>query len=106
MPLSEHEENVLAEIERQLAAEDPRFAARARRRTRQVTPGLRRRLTVICTVLGVVGLSMLGVLSAPWNLVSASVGMLLLLLAIVLAVSAASSDDRRHRAVVPPDERT
>lgn len=31
MPLSEHEERILAEIERQLADEDPRFVARARR---------------------------------------------------------------------------
>lgn len=31
MPLSEHEERILAEIERQLAHDDPRFVARARR---------------------------------------------------------------------------
>lgn len=31
MPLSEHEERILAEIERQLVDEDPRFVARARR---------------------------------------------------------------------------
>ena len=105
MPLSEHEENVLAEIERQLAAEDPRFAARARRGRRRLTPGIRRRITVISAVLGVIGLSLLGVLSSPWNLVSASVGMLLLLAAIVLGVSATTADER-HPAVVPPDERT
>lgn len=41
MPLSEHEERILAEIERQLVDEDPRFVARARR-TRDRRP---RRLT-------------------------------------------------------------
>ena len=34
MPLSEHEERILAEIERQLAHDDPRFVARARRSPR------------------------------------------------------------------------
>ena len=53
MPLSEHEERILAEIERQLADEDPRFVARARRTRARRGP---RRLTwaVVGFVLGLV----------------------------------------------------
>lgn len=53
MPLSEHEERVLAEIERQLADEDPRFVARARR-TRTPHGPARLRLALAGFVLGLV----------------------------------------------------
>lgn len=59
MPLSEHEERVLAEIERQLAAEDPGFVARTRRgarpRARAQRPHGRTRI-VLAAVGVVVGL--------------------------------------------------
>lgn len=38
MPLSEHEERILAEIERQLERDDPRFVSRARRSPRRGGP--------------------------------------------------------------------
>jgi Flp pilus assembly protein TadB len=38
MPLSEHEERILAQIERQLEQDDPRFVSRARRSRRRGGP--------------------------------------------------------------------
>ncbi len=106
MPLSEHEENVLKEIERQLAAEDPRFAARTRgRRVRRLDATLRRRLTVLSAVLGVIGLVSIGFIEGPVQYVGASIGLVLIFVAILLGLSGARNDEQ-HRAFVPPDERT
>lgn len=52
MPLSEREERILAEIERQLADDDPRFVARARR-TRPAGGPRRLAVAVAGFVLGV-----------------------------------------------------
>ncbi|MBS3940087.1 MAG: DUF3040 domain-containing protein [Actinobacteria bacterium] len=101
MPLSEHEERILAEIERQLAAEDPRFVARARRNRSGPSRSLRLRIAVGMAVLGV--LSLLGLtFSIAWG----AVGMGLLLGAILLGVSALRerSDAPAETAPVPPDE--
>ncbi len=105
MALSEHEENVLAEIERQLAAEDPRFAAKARRGPRSLSRTLRLRLAILSAIVGVLLLAMLAIFASPWNLVSGGAGMLLLLLAIVTGASALTRDDDEQQVSVPPDER-
>ncbi len=81
MPLSEHEERILAEIERQLAEDDPRFVARARRR-RGWSPKFRRRLAFVLALLGIVG-----VVSLTFSIVFGAIGMILLLSAIVLAAT-------------------
>lgn len=58
MPLSEHEERILAEIERQLAADDPRFVARARRTP---PPRGRRRLVLAMAAFVLGFLCLLGI---------------------------------------------
>ena len=105
MPLSEHEENVLAEIERQLAAEDPRFASRARRSFRVSRVG-QQRLALVLVVVGVVSVLSLGFLPGPWNLVVPAIGFLLLLGGILLGVTARRAPAEGSRSFVPPDDRT
>lgn len=100
MPLSEHEERILAEIERQLASEDPRFRSADRRRLLPLQAWSRSARIRLAAVLGVLGVA--GVLSLRWVLGLAAVGMVLLFGAIVLAASA------MREPVVPPsgeDER-
>ena len=103
MPLSEHEERILAEIERQLAAEDPRFVARARKRKPRLRSSrtLRLRLAIVLAVVGFV--SLLGLVS---HIAFGAVGMLLLLAAIVLGATALREGADEARAHVPPDERS
>jgi uncharacterized membrane protein YuzA (DUF378 family) len=105
MPLSEHEERILAEIERQLAAEDPRFVARARRR-RPLTRQTRVRGAIALGILGAFCVALLGFLPSPLNVVSAAFGLSLAFVAILLGISAATSPQPRQHAPVPPDERT
>jgi membrane protein required for beta-lactamase induction len=100
MPLSEHEERILAEIERQLAAEDPRFVARARKRRVRSSRTLRLRLAVVLAVVGF--FSLLGLVT---HIAFGAVGMALLLIAIVLGASALRERPEEARAHVPPDER-
>lgn len=106
MPLSEHEKQVLAEIERHLEADDPRFAARTRRgaRTSSMTNAVRRRVAVALAVFGVPSLLMLGVLSAPWNLIFAGSALVALFVAVLLMVSANRTADSLA-SHVPPDDR-
>ncbi len=104
MPLSEHEERILAEIERQLAAEDPRFVARARKRKHRSRSSrtLRLRLAISLVVVGF--LSLLGLVA---HITFGIVGMLLLLSGIVLGATALREGAEEARgAHVPPDERT
>jgi anti-sigma-K factor RskA len=98
MPLSEHEERILKEIERQLAAEDPRFVARNRRRGNW-SRSTRVRLAVALAVLGVISL-----LALTFNIAFGVAGMLMLLGSILLAATAVSEKVERQEAVVPPDE--
>lgn len=107
MPLSEHEERILAEIERQLAAEDPRFARTRRRRApwESMTRSRRVRSAVILGVLGLLAIAMLGIIAWPWNIISASLGMVALFGAILLGLTAASQPEDRTAQHVPPDER-
>jgi len=89
MPLSEHEQRMFAEIERQLVADDPRFVARTRRRLAAWSPLVRLRAAVVLGVLGV-----LGVLALTFDLVFGVLGTAALLGAILLGGSA--SNDRRR----------
>jgi hypothetical protein len=103
MPLSEHEERILAEIERQLAAEDPRFVARARRSPRNLGRTARLRLAI--------GLAIVGALTAAAlviNIVFGAVGISMIFAAILLGVSAVRepSEPRHQQASVPPDDLT
>lgn len=56
MPLSEHEEQILAEIERGLSKDDPRFVQRARRSAPTDLRSRRLRLAALGLVLGFVSL--------------------------------------------------
>src|SRR5680860_795712 len=98
MPLSEHEERILAEIERQLAAEDPRFIARARRR-KPLTRSLRLRLAIALAVLGIISLVCLVI-----HIAFGAVGLVLLFGAIVLGVTAVSERQDQRHVGVPPNE--
>ncbi len=106
MALSEHEENVLAEIERQLAAEDPRFAAKTRRGPRSLTRTLRLRLAMVCAIIGVLSLAMIGFVESAWQYAFGGGGLLLLLGAIVLGARGLTRRDDEQQVSVPPDERT
>jgi uncharacterized membrane protein HdeD (DUF308 family) len=105
MPLSEHEENVLAEIERQLAAEDPRFVARGRRRLGLTRDG-QLRLGIGLAVVGIVAVLMLAFLASPWNFVVPGIGFACLLTGIILTVSARTAPSEGQQAFVPPDDRS
>jgi hypothetical protein len=97
MPLSEHEERILAEIERQLAAEDPRFVARARRKRPSMgSRTLRLRLAVLLAVVGVVTL-----LGLTFNIGFGIAGMTLLLGAILLAATALREPQQPSEAPSP-----
>ncbi|MEX0592720.1 MAG: DUF3040 domain-containing protein [Nitriliruptoraceae bacterium] len=102
MPLSEHEERILAEIERQLADDDPRFVARARRRRPRSGWSRQTRLRVAGAigVLGVICIALLVV-----SIVFGAVGMIMVFGAIVLAVTANQEADRQAQHAAPPDER-
>jgi hypothetical protein len=101
MPLSEHEERILAEIERQLAAEDPRFVARARRSPRNLGRTTRLRIAV--------GLAIVGALTTAalvFNIVFGVVGISMVFVAILLGASAVRerSEPHHQQASVPPDD--
>jgi uncharacterized membrane protein YGL010W len=100
MPLSEHEQRMFAEIERQLVEDDPRFVARTRRRLAAWSPEVRLRGAI---VLGVMGL--LGVFALTFDLVFGVIGMALLLTAILVGASAANDRTRALQHRTPPDGR-
>ncbi|MFP4150246.1 MAG: DUF3040 domain-containing protein [Nitriliruptoraceae bacterium] len=103
MPLSEHEENVLAEIERQLAAEDPRFATRARRRLNLSRSG-QRTFAIVLGVIGVAAILSIGFLPSPWQIVVPGLGFVGLFTAVILGVSSRRASDDTP-SFVPPDDR-
>ncbi len=98
MPLSEHEQRMFAEIERQLVEDDPRFIARSRRRLAAWSPTVRIRLAIT-----VGGLGILGVLGLTFEPVLAVVGMVLIVAAILLGVSAIDERTRAAQFGGPPD---
>jgi hypothetical protein len=85
MPLSEHEERILAEIERQLAADDPRFAARSRRGVGLLSGWSRTVRLRLAIGLGLAGV--VCVLLLAWSVAVAAVGMVMLLSAILLGAT-------------------
>jgi hypothetical protein len=100
MPLSEHEQRMFAEIERQLVEDDPRFVSRSRRRLAAWSPEFRIRVAVVLAVVGV-----LGVLALTFDLLFGVVGMALLLAAILIGVGAANERSRAAQLGAPPDGR-
>lgn len=86
MPLSEHEERILAEIERQLADEDPRFAS-GRRSLRgpfsSWSRTLRLRLAIGLAVVGV-----LSVLGLAVNIAFGIVGIAMIFAAVLVGATA------------------
>lgn len=89
MPLSEREQRMFAEIERQLVADDPRFVARSKRRLAAWSPLVRLRAAVVLGVFGVVG-----VFALTFDIVFGVLGMAALLAAILLGGSALSERRR------------
>lgn len=90
MPLSEHEQRQLDQIERALYAEDPKFASQVRGR-KVHTSSRRRRLEGI--VLAVVGLGLLlGGLLIPWRVagvpILSVIGFVVMFLGVVLTIRA------------------
>jgi hypothetical protein len=100
MPLSDREQKMFAEIERQLVAEDPRFVARSRRRLSAWSPEFRLRVAI---GLGVVGVLL--VFGLTFDLVFGILGMALLLSAIVLGAGAASDRAKQARRGGPATRR-
>jgi hypothetical protein len=98
MPLSDHEKQLFAEIERGLAADDPRFFVRSRRRLAAWSPDFRLRAATAMAVLGVIG-----VFGLTFDLLYGVLGMGLLLCAILLGVSATSDRARALRQGPPQD---
>ena len=98
MPLSEHEKQLFAEIERGLAEDDPRFLARSRRRLAAWAPENRLRAAVALAVLGV-----LGVFGLTFEFLLGVLGMGMLLAAILLGVSATNDRARAARQGEPQD---
>ena len=100
MPLSEHEQRMFAEIERQLVEDDPRFVSRTRRRLAAWSPEVRLRGAIVIGVLG-----LLGVLALTCDLLYVLIGMALLLTAIIVGVSAVNDRNRVLQLGTPPDGR-
>jgi hypothetical protein len=100
MPLSEHEQRMFAEIQRQLVEEDPRFVSRTRRTVRAWSPDGRLRVAL---VLGSIGL--VGVLALTFDLLYGVAGMALVLVALILGVGAVSDRNQQLERGTPPDAR-
>ncbi len=96
MALSEHEQRMFAEIERQLVEDDPRFVARTRRRLRAWSPEVRLRAAIVLAVIGVVS-----VFSLTFDILFGVLGMALLLAAILLGAGAANDRSRQQQG--PPE---
>jgi hypothetical protein len=108
MPLSDNEEQILAEIERQLAAEDPRFVARARRRrlSRSLGRTLKVRMAIGLALVGLVSVLSIGFVEGAGGTIIGAIGMILVFCAILLGASILTEKPERQQASVPPDERT
>ena len=88
MPLSEHEERILAEIERRLHEEDPRFVRRTRRATTRDPLGPRVGLAIAGFAVGLVCLFFL-----TFHLAFGVVGFALMFASVVAGVSALRGND-------------
>ena len=88
MPLSEHEQRLLEQMERALYAEDPKFASSLR--SAGPRPGVRRR-TVIGVLCALAGVAVLVTGAATSLVVVGVLGFVLMLLGTFLVVSALRS---------------
>jgi TRAP-type uncharacterized transport system fused permease subunit len=88
MPLSEHEERILAEIERRLSEEDPRFVKRTRRASGRDAVGTRVRAAAAGFVVGLVCL-----LGLTFHLAFGVVGFGLMFASVIVGVTALRGDD-------------
>ncbi|MBW3619904.1 MAG: DUF3040 domain-containing protein [Actinobacteria bacterium] len=83
MPLSEHEERILAEIERRLNEDDPRFVRRTRRATGRDPLGTRLQLAIAAFAVGLICLFFL-----TFHLAFGVAGALLMFVGLVTGASA------------------
>jgi len=100
MALSEHEQRMFDEIQRQLVEEDPRFVSRTTRRLRAWSPDGRLRLAIVLGVLGAIG-----VLGLTFDLLYGVLGMALLLTALFIGVGAIDDRTKQLQRTAPPDGR-
>jgi hypothetical protein len=99
VPLSEHEQRLLEQMERALYAEDPKFASSLR--SAGPRPGVRRR-TVIGVLSALVGVAVL-VTGAATSIVAVGVlGFVLMLVGTFLVVSALRSTPAETSAATRP----
>jgi hypothetical protein len=115
MPLSEHEQQLLDQIERELYAEDPKFASTVRGTKMSRSPARRRRLQGAALFLSGVGLLVLGVIvpfrPAQIPLISV-IGFLVMFFGVVVAItsarkrSASSSKSRKSGHKSSPRRRS
>lgn len=84
MPLSEHEERILAEIEKRLSEDDPGFVQRARRTGARHAPTRRLRWAIAGFVVGLVML-----LGLTFHVALGAAGFGLMLISVLVGVSAA-----------------
>ena len=102
MPLSEHEQRVLEQIERALYADDPKFAATVR----GIDPRtLHRRRYLRAIVGGVIGVVLLPVGIAVQQLELSVAGFVLMLLAFLYGVATWRQTREPRDAVVAPGRR-
>lgn len=90
MPLSDHEQRLLDEIEQALYAEDPKFAASVRSAR---TPSRTRRLAVLCVLGAVVGLSLVFV-----GLFTTVIPLSVIGFVLVVGATGYAATTLRHRA--------
>lgn len=90
MPLSEHEQRLLSQMEEQLLADDPRFASTMRGAARRVGAGRRMLIGVVALVVGLVLL-----LTAVWYQ-SPPLGIAAFVLMLAGAVYALSTPKRAN----------
>ena len=88
MPLSEHEEQILAEIERRLSEDDPRFVERARRTTPTDLRSRRLQLAALGFVLG-----FLGLLGLTFHIAFGFAGFALMLTSVIVGARAVSGSE-------------
>lgn len=98
MPLSEHEQRVLEQIERSLYADDPKFAATVR----GIDPRAQQRRRYIRAIIGaVIGLALLPVGIAVGHIEIAFAGFLLTFLAVLYGVTSWRRGLDRSRVKMP-----
>lgn len=108
MPLSEHEQKLLEQMEQQLLADDPRFATTMRDQRRSVGGGRRRTVVGVSIILAGLGLVVLSLLnsadwSGPWLGVLAIVAMFA---GLIVALTGPRSTGPGPLGTVGPDGRT